>query len=105
MKNLHFQRMSTVSSEEGWLSCDHTFDIAGNIGYERKQDGKWVRQYESLFCVLNDKGQITTWQLTKTQGFEDIRPLLEGLNRRLITHGVNVREFYIDNCSHWRKEL
>ena len=47
-----------MTADEGWLSCDHTFNVTGSIGYERKEDGKWIQQYESMFCVLNEKGQV-----------------------------------------------
>ena len=31
-----------------WISCDHTFEVASNIGYLR--EGKmWVRQYSAVF--------------------------------------------------------
>ena len=30
-----------------WISCDHTFKIASNVGYLR--EGKWVTQYNSVF--------------------------------------------------------
>lgn len=46
-----------------------------------------------------------TWQLTQTQGFENIRRLLQQLSRRLSSQGKSVKEFYIDNCCHWRKKL
>lgn len=104
-EQLYIERMSITSANEGWLSCDHTFNVTGSIGYERKEDKKWIRQFESLFCVMNEKGQIVTWQLTHTQGFENIRRLLQQLHKRLSAQGVTIKEFYIDNCCHWRKKL
>ena len=44
---------------------DHTFKVACNIGIKRKSDNKWEKMFDSLFCVLNDKGQVMGWQLTK----------------------------------------
>ena len=43
------------------IRLDHTFKVASNIGYLRK-DGKWITQYGSIFIVLNDLGQVLTWQ-------------------------------------------
>ena len=50
------QRMSELSAL--YISADHTFKVAANIGVNLP-DHKWVTQYDSLFCVLNEKGQIT----------------------------------------------
>ena len=81
-EDLFVKRMSETSVDD-WLSCDHTFDITSSVGYKREEDGKWIRQYDSLFCVMNEKGHIVTWQLTQTQGFENVRHNLEQLHRRL----------------------
>ena len=103
-EDLFVKRMTETSADD-WLSCDHTFDITSSVGYERKEDGKWIRQYDSLFCVMNEKGHVVTWQLTQTQGSENVRRNLEQLHRRLANQGKRVKEFYIDNCCHWRKNL
>ena len=36
---------------------------------------------------MNEKGQILTWQLTRTQGFENIRLLLQQLFWRISSQG------------------
>ena len=54
---------------------------------------------------MNEKGQIVTWQLTQTQGFENIRLLLQQLFWRISSQGKIVKEFYINNCCHWKKKL
>ena len=104
-EDLFTKRMSSISADAAWICCDHTFDITSSIGYERTEDRKWIRQYDSLFCVMNERGQIMTWQLTQSQGFENIRLLLQQLFRRLSSQGKIVKEFYIDNCCHWRRKL
>ena len=104
-EDLFTKRMSSISADAGWICCDHTFDITSSIGYERTEDRKWIRQYDSLFCVMNERGQIMTWQLTQSQGFEHIRLLLQQLFRRLSSQGKSVKEFYVDNCCHWRRKL
>eukprot|EP00111_Clytia_hemisphaerica_P012696 TCONS_00037362-protein len=38
-----------------WLSGDHTFRVAANIGMYK--DRRWIKLFDSLFCVLNEKGQ------------------------------------------------
>ena len=41
-----------------WLSADRTFKVSANIGARSK--GVWVKQFDSLFTVLNEKGQVLT---------------------------------------------
>ena len=43
-----------------WLTCDHTFKVASNIGL--LQNGRWMKQCDSLFAVMNEIGQVLTWQ-------------------------------------------
>ena len=105
-ESLLVDRMASLTTtESGWLSCDHTFEVTNSIGYERPEDKKWVKQFETLFCVLNENGQVLTWQLCETQGFDKIEELLKRLSQRLSAQGKVVNEFYIDNCCHWRKKL
>ena len=42
------------------LTADHTFKVATNIGIVR--DGKWLKMFDSLFIVLNEKGVVLSWQ-------------------------------------------
>lgn len=70
---------TTVSSENAWLSCDHTFRSVANVGMVRKCDKKWINQYSGLFCVLNEVGQILTWKMTRSVSFEDIKQPLSCL--------------------------
>ena len=69
----YVQRMCEVSvlSEAAWISCDHTFRSIANIGlYEITSDKRWVKQYNGLFCTLNDVGEVLTWKLTRSLSFE-----------------------------------
>jgi hypothetical protein len=66
---------------EGTIAIDHTFHVAANIGYFRS-DRRWVSQYEAVFIVLNEKGQVLTWQFTKNKGFQEVKRLLENLKKR-----------------------
>lgn len=95
----------SVTSPGLWLSCDHTFHAAANIGLFREVDGKWIEQYNGLFCVLNSVGEILTWKLTKGLSFLSIEDQLIGLQHRLQRYCKKVDEFYIDNCCSWRKKL
>ena len=71
-----------------WLSFDHTFKLAGNIGYLR--DGKWVNQYNSCFFVLNKKSEVVGWQFTSGVSFEEVSSLLSGIILSgIILSGIN----------------
>ena len=56
--------------------------MACNIGLKRKSDSKWETLYDSLFCVMNEKGQVMGWQFTKGTSFESVRKLLQGIKKR-----------------------
>ena len=49
--NTHMSQLSATS-----FSCDHTFAV--NIGLKHKSDGKWERQYDSVFFVMNENGKL-----------------------------------------------
>ena len=89
------QKMSELSAL--YISADHTFKVAANIGIHL-QDKKWVAQYDSLFCILNEEGQVVAWQLTKGTSFNQVETLLKGLKSRLDKQGVVLKAVYVDNC-------
>ena len=76
-----------------------------NIGCSRTGDNRWITQYETLFCVLNSKGQVVTWRLTPRLTFSEVEFDLIALKNRFDLHGKVLKEFYIDNCCSWRKKL
>ena len=54
-----------------WISCDHTFKAAANIGFERKENGAWITQYTSLFYIINEKGQVIRWSFAMSESFDE----------------------------------
>ena len=48
-----------------WISMDHTFNVACNIEVKRKSDNKWETLYDSLFSVMNEKGQVMDGSLQR----------------------------------------
>lgn len=88
-----------------WLSCDHTFKAAMNVGYFRHSDNKWINQYRSLFCILNEFGQVIQWQLTASEGFEEVRPMFMDLKKRLDKKYTVPEGVFIDNCCKWREAI
>lgn len=96
-------KMTQHSAE--WISIDHTFKVAANIGATRKCDSRWEKQYDSMFCVMNEIGCVIAWQLTYGTAFTKVEDLLKGLERRFKQQGKNVDLCFTDNCCSWRKKL
>lgn len=91
-------------SSDVWLSCDHTFKVASNIGYLR-EDKKWIRQYNAVFFVLNNEGKVISWQFTSGTSFAEIEMLLKNLKHRFETLGAKIQKITVDNCCQWRKKI
>ena len=96
---------TTLTSGCPWLSLDHTFRSVANIGLFRMADKLWIKQYSSLFCVLNANGEVLSWKMTKTLSFDDMKDVLSVLNARLVEQGICLQEFFIDNCCSLRRKL
>ncbi len=86
-----------------WISCDHTFKSVCNIGYVRENDRQWINQYNSIFCVLNEKGEIINWQFTATESFDEIKDMFLELAKNKKTEGIQI--VCIDNSCKWRHLL
>lgn len=89
---------------DGTISIDHTFHVAANIGYFRS-DRKWISQYEAVFIVMNEKGEVITWQFTKTKGYDEIALLLKKLKQRVASQGSKITYIDLDDCCHLRDKL
>lgn len=68
------------------ISFDHTFKVASNIGFLRK-DRKWVNQYDSAFFVFNSGGKILSWKFTQGTSFRQVKKLLLFIQQRAVTQG------------------
>jgi hypothetical protein len=92
------------STTAKWISCDHTFKTASNVGY-RREDGKWIKQYKAVFCILNEIGQVMQWQFTSSDGFSEVRAMFESLRERFSKSGCQLSGIFVDNCCKWRESL
>lgn len=99
----YFHEMSQLTTS-GYISLDHTFKVAANLGYVRP-DGRWVSQYEAALIVLNNLGQIITWQLTRTTSLDETLPMLTKLNERLAKSHARPKIICVDNCCTVRGKL
>ncbi len=88
----------------GWISVDHTFQVASNIGYLRS-DHKWITQYNSVFIVMNEMGQVMSWQFTTSQSTNEVRKLLQALHYRSKQQDKMIHSIIIDNCCQWKSFL
>ena len=79
--HLYEENMSSLTAKV--ITCDHTFKVSGNIGVIRKEDNKFVSQYNQAFIVLNENGEVLGWRLTKSTAFCEIEDLLQGVKGRL----------------------
>lgn len=97
-EKLYNARMASFTGS--WLSSDHTFKVASNVGIW--QNGHWIRQFDSLFSVMNEDGIVPAWQLTRGTGFARVKTLLVEIMNRLVKSGITLEGFSIDNCCAWR---
>ena len=100
-EHMYAQHMSDIPFQ--WLSSVHKLKVSANIGFWHR--GVWNKQYDSLFCAVNERGQVVSWQLTKGTSFEKVRSRLVSLNIRTREQGTTVSAFYVDNCCMWRNKL
>jgi hypothetical protein len=85
-----------------WISCDHTFKSAANIGFFQSSDGSWIRLFNSLFCVLGEKGDVLHWRFTRGESFKEVNDIFLDLKKRFVSQDVNMEGIIIDNCCKWR---
>ena len=97
------QAMSRLPAR--WMSCDHTFKSVANIGYKRPRDGKWIKLYNSAFCILNEKAEVLQWQFTRSENFHEISAMFSNLRRRLQYQNTLLELIIIDNCCKWKEGL
>jgi hypothetical protein len=94
--------MQSITADH-WIAFDHTFKIAANIGYQR--ESSWITQYNSAFIVLNEKGQVLSWQLTTSTSLDEVEQLLCNLKCRHENAGKPISYICIDNCCQVREKL
>ena len=99
----YFKAMEELLTSE-YLSFDHTFKVAANLGYLRP-DKKWIPLYSSLFIILNDVGQVIAWQFTQSTAVDETGDLLSSVAQRLLSKGIQLKAIYVDNCCIVRNKL
>ena len=83
------------------ISLDHTFKVGKSIGGFRETDNKFVKECFKLLVVMNERGLIVEWKLTKTTSQDEIEPLLVNLKNR--GSGTKVAYIFTDTCCHAKR--
>ena len=89
----YFSQMASESTD-GYISIDHTFKVAANLGYDRPV-GRWISQYGSLLIVLNNCVKVIAWQFTSSTSIDEVKPMLSLLK---MSQTSNLQTIYVDNC-------
>ena len=66
----------------------------------REGDHQWLNQFNAIFFVLNSPGQFI-----KSVAIENYKDTLWNIKRRLDKNSQQLKEFFVDNCCHWRKKI
>ena len=81
-ENEQFFRQHMSEKTAKWISGDHTFKVAANIGC-MLPDESWSTQFDSLYIALNETGQVLTYKLTKGTAMSKVDDVLKNLKCRL----------------------
>lgn len=90
------QRMSELSAEV--LLMGHFFKSSQQMGTLGDDGKKWVPMYDYVFAVMNERGQVIAWQVTKGTSITDVALLLENVNQRLIKQGTDIKLILMPEC-------
>lgn len=55
-------------------------------------------QFNSVFIILNENGEVVDWRLTKSTAFQEIDDMLISLNERMCLTGKSISMICIDDC-------
>jgi len=102
---LHTFHADMAVRTSSWISCDHTFKSAANIGFVRKSDGKWIKLFKCVFCVMGIDGSVIHWRFTRGESFEEVRDLFVELRSRFNSRNISCQGIVIDNCCKWKGML
>ncbi|XP_066919297.1 uncharacterized protein [Clytia hemisphaerica] len=97
-KDIYDRKMNEIDCE--FLSCDHTFKVATNIGF-LDENKRWIKLVDSIFLFLNENGQVLGYKLCKGTAFEQVSDIFGNLAARC----QNIKYIYLDNCCMWKSKL
>ena len=103
-ENKQFFRQSISEKTAKWMSADHTFKVAANIGC-MLPNGSWSTQFDSLYIVMNEIGQVLAYKLTKGTAISKVQDILNNLKRRLDQQKASCDTIFVDDCCKVRSKL
>ena len=103
-ENEQFFRQNISEKTAKWMSADHTFKVAANIGC-MLPDGSWSLQFDSLYIVFNESGQVLTYKLTKGTAISKVEDILKNLRHRLDQQKASCDTIFVDDCCKVRSKL
>ena len=98
-ENEQFFQQSISEKTAKWMSANHTFKVVSNIGC-MLPDGSWSTQFDSLYIVLNETGQVLTYKLTKGTALSKVEDIhvLKNLKSRLDQQKASCETIFVDDC-------
>jgi len=99
-ENTYLHEMTSIEIGKS-ISFDHTFKIASNIGYIR-EDKRWINEYDSVLLIMNNKGKVVSWQLTKGTSMLQVDKLFADLAQRAKD---TLETVYVDDCCKLRNKI
>lgn len=78
-------------------NIDHIVKVASIIGL--LQGGRWMKQYDSLFAVMNELGQVITWQFVWSILFNNTNFM------NFFKEQTEGKRMHSKRNLHWRKKL
>ena len=79
-----------------------------NIGIYQTRDthgSKWIKQFKSLFLVLNVVGQLLSWQLVPDTSDDTLGGMLTEVREQIVSTKKTLAEIYVDDCCKIRTKL
>ena len=64
-----------------------------------------MKLFQSLFCVLNEKGTVIQWKFTKTESTAELENVFLQLSQRFKAQNIVLDGIYLDNCCKWAQFL
>lgn len=93
--------MSQLLADD-WIKLD-SLKLPTNVGTNAK--GVWKKEVDHLFYCQNEVGQVLTWQLTGTNGFEEVKETLVSIRDRHEQIGKQLKGCCTGFCCNWRDSI
>ena len=59
---------------------------------------RWIKPFKSLFLVLNDVGQILSWQLVPNTSYDTLSEMSTEVREQIVSMKKTLAQIYMDDC-------